>query len=385
MTCKSDRTIILVNQVLGPFFTELAQVLGEAGANVIVLTGDDVRFAHPLIELRRGPAYRRTSLFTRFSSWSAFLAFTLLQLLRAPRSALVVASSNPPLAPHVAVFASMFKGFSVIARVLDIYPDVLAVDSRLRTLRPLFWVWSSFNRTAYKRCTIVITLGKTMARALARYVPGKGVITIPDWHTLDPRAVPSKACNPMRHELQLQGKLVVQYSGNIGRSHDLSMFVAAALALRSEARLHFLIISDPSQAKPLQDEVRAKGLTNWTFLPWQPPDRLPVSLGIADLAVVTQLPASGSAILPCKIYNYMAAGAAVLAVCPAESDVARIVQENSCGYRVDPGDLAGLVGAVSHALHSNSIKTLGENAQHAACKFYSPKANLAKLTSCLLN
>lgn len=380
--CKK---VILVNQVLGPFFTDLAETLANRGIDVHVLTGQPVKFRHEAIRVTLGPGYRRTSIMSRAWSWSAFLVFVGLKLLKTGPESRVLAASNPPLLPHVCVAVSLFRRFEVVSRVLDIYPDVLAVDARFRTIKPVFWIWAFLNRLAYSRCHQVITLGEVMGRTLGKYVQNKAVTIIPDWHTLDQLSIP-KIENRMRRELGLSEKLVIMYSGNLGRSHDLSLFVAAAEMLKSEPKLHFVIIGEGPKNQALANEVKARGLSNWTFLPWQPSERLPLSLGMADLSIVSQLPGSESAILPCKIYNYMAAGSGLLAVCPQTSDVARILEEHKCGYRVSPNDLTGLVQAIEDALrHSDRVKTFGSNASQTAQARFSRNLNVNRLADCVLN
>jgi hypothetical protein len=45
--------------------------------------------------------------------------------------------------------------------------------------------------------------------------------------------------NPLREAWQLAGKLVVGYSGNLGRAHDFQTVLAAAERLRNEKRIVF--------------------------------------------------------------------------------------------------------------------------------------------------
>jgi len=77
------------------------------------------------------------------------------------------------------------------------------------------------------------------------------------------------------------------YSGNLGHSHDVTLLVEAANALRADPRFHFMIIG----RGPAKDAIRARveqyELANVTLLPYQPDEVLPMSLATADVAAVS--------------------------------------------------------------------------------------------------
>jgi colanic acid biosynthesis glycosyl transferase WcaI len=175
------------------------------------------------------------------------------------------------------------------------------------------------------------------------------------------------------------------YSGNLGRSHDLSLFLCAAERMKSEARLHFVVVGKGRQKEELEREVAKRGLASWTFLPWQPPELLAVSLGIADLSIVTVLPGAANAILPCKLFNYMAAGSAILGVCAPHSDVARIIEGHQCGYRIAPNDVEGLVRVIEDALESDHAQIFAANGQRIARERFSREVNVERLAGCILS
>jgi hypothetical protein len=67
----------------------------------------------------------------------------------------------------------------------------------------------------------------------------------------------------------------------------------------------------------------------------------------ADVALVTMRPGAENVVMPSKAYSAMAAGQAILAVCPRESDLADLVSAHGCGWVVDPGDVTGLDGLLA--------------------------------------
>jgi glycosyltransferase involved in cell wall biosynthesis len=375
---------ILVNQGLGPFYKQTAETLAARGHAVTVLTGDHHTYAHSGVVELLGPKYQRESLRTRGRSWLAFLRFVARELPSRSRGAVVLSSSNPPLLPHLCQW--VLEGRTPhVARILDIYPEALAFHPTTARLPLVRQLWHLANRFTYRRCTEVVTLGRIMAETLARNTGGRNPMVIPDWHTLDTSRIPSRMDNPLRLELGLGERLVVLYSGNLGLSHDLSVMIEAAERLRGDDRVRFVIIGDGPQRESLQATVQARKLeAMFLFLPFQPVERLPISLGLGDLSVVTLAAGAESSIMPCKTYNYLAAGSAVLAVVRRPSDLAAVVEDHGCGFVVQPGDVQGFADAIRRYLgQAEQLTELRNRALKAAAEHFSAEVCCTRLVELL--
>ena len=95
------------------------------------------------------------------------------------------------------------------------------------------------------------------------------------------------------------------------------------------------------------------------------------AMAAADVALVTMKRGAEGIVMPSKTYSAMAAGQAILAVCPRESDLADLVAEHDCGWVIEPGDVAGL-RAVLDSLASLGAEVLAKrrNAWRAARECY---------------
>jgi glycosyltransferase involved in cell wall biosynthesis len=195
----------------------------------------------------------------------------------------------------------------------------------------------------------VITLGEHMKETLLAHLPGPAGVSvevIPNWADIEAiRPIP-RAENPFALEHGLLGKFVVMYSGNFGATHDVESIVDAAEVLTKLPDLRFVLIGTGTRLKELQHYVRTKALTNLSLLDWLPADKVPYSLACADCLIVSlDAPFDGISI-PSKTYTSLAAGAAILAVCPLGSDLATLVLEHGCGLQVAPccpGELADAI------------------------------------------
>ena len=67
----------------------------------------------------------------------------------------------------------------------------------------------------------------------------------------------------------------------------------------------------------------------------------------AEVALVTLKIGAEGLVMPSKTYSAMVAGQALLAICPAKSDLADTVRKHDAGWVVAPGDITGLLAALS--------------------------------------
>jgi hypothetical protein len=95
----------------------------------------------------------------------------------------------------------------------------------------------------------------------------------------------------------------------------------------------------------------------------------------AHVALVTMKRGSEKVVMPSKTYAALAAGQAILAICPGDSDLAMLVREENCGWVVHPGCAAELWDAITEMTTNRKLlQTKRENAYWAGHHKYSNKA-----------
>jgi glycosyltransferase involved in cell wall biosynthesis len=68
--------------------------------------------------------------------------------------------------------------------------------------------------------------------------------------------------------------------------------------------------------------------------------------------------------VPSKLYTSLAAGQVILALVGENSEVANIIGEYHCGFRVDQGDVEGVVKALRNLYEDNYLlKKMKKNAR----------------------
>ena len=342
--------ILLVNQSVDSLFNGLARAICEKlqSGEVVLLTGsfeeDGNAYVYKVVrscELVRSPAWRRGV------SWAAFtIRFLVHAILR--RYDLLIVTTNPPLVPWVLGLMHWLVRSPYVLIEYDVYPDVLA---RMRVIRETGRVYRGlrwFNALAMQRAAAVVTLGYDMALRLQAHceelVPE--IVVVPNWADTEKFRPVAKNENPVAVAERLDEKFVVMYSGSFGATHDLRTLLEAAAALVDEPTFELVLVGKGTRLYEIENELALRRPPNVRLLPWQPVEKLPYSLAMADVHLVTlDAPYAGIS-FPSKFHTALAVGAAIIAVAPIETDLAHTVRGEHVGQVVRPRDPQGLADAI---------------------------------------
>jgi colanic acid biosynthesis glycosyl transferase WcaI len=214
----------------------------------------------------------------------------------------------------------------------------------------------------------------------ARGIPAERVQIVPNW--CDDEAVfpVLHEENLLRREWQLDGKFVIAYSGNLGRSHEFDTVLAAAEILRDEPRLIFLFIGAGTKLRELVTRVSERSLdARFRFLPYQDRAVLRHSLGAADMHLVSLKPELEGLIVPSKFYGIAAAGRATIAITAMEGEIARLVRRHECGIVVEPGQGAMLAEILRNLMNDRDrVEAMGQRARAMLEKHFARRRAFAR-------
>src|SRR5262249_52721370 len=85
---------------------------------------------------------------------------------------------------------------------------------------------------------------------------------------------------------------------------------------------------------------------NILLLPYRTRHELTVSLGAADVSLVTLSEGMQGLVVPSKVYGVMAAGRPVIFVAPRNSEAANTIENPACGYAIPNGRPSDLKRAI---------------------------------------
>lgn len=249
----------------------------------------------------------------------------------------ILVSFSPPLPLGLSAWSlSRLWHVPWVLQLEDLYPDA-ATAAGILTNKRVIAFFSAMERFLYRTATHISVISEEFRRRLLeKDVPVSKLEVIPVWADPDEVHFLPKQ-NRFRRENGLAERFVVLYAGNIGLTSCLEDVLGAADILRGQPDIQFVIVGEGVKKVSLASGARSKNLKNILFLPYQPRELFPEMLAAADLNLVTLAPSAALSSLPSKTFSAMASARPILAVAPAQSEIAQIVQKAGCGWNVPPG------------------------------------------------
>jgi glycosyltransferase involved in cell wall biosynthesis len=394
-----SRTIWVASELYYPeltstgfFMTGIAEKLAQR-RRVEVLCGQPTYSMrgtrHPRIEIRNGVRIWRavsTTFDKNYLVGRALNTLTLttslfLQALRKMRKGdqlLVV--TNPPVLPFAMVLAARLRGVESALLIHDLYPDVLVATGMVRANSWIVRGYSRLARWLYRSVDRVVVLGRDARDLVARHYKEASdkVSVIPNWGDTSQIRPSRDKGESIRRRMGLQDNFVVQHLGNMGRTHGIESMVDAATLLRDNRNIHFMVVGAGFFRDRLLRRIEETGLTNISVVPPCADEELGSYLNACDIALISFRGGMAGVSVPSRMYNVMAAGKPILAVADTESELARVVSEESIGIVVPPEDSRALAAAILAAAEDPvRLTDFGRRARLVAENRYSADAVLS--------
>lgn len=359
--------LLFVNRFFHPdhsatsqLLSDLAFALAETGLDVEVITSrqryDDPSAQLPASETVRGVRVHRVwttrlgreRLLPRALDYLTFYAAATLHLAaRSDRDTIIIAETDPPLMSVPAALAARLRRAGLVNWTQDLFPEIaeaLGVPG-VALVAPLL---KFLRNLSLRQARTNVVLGESMAERLRQAgVASERIRVIPNWSLSESEPLPIGAPNSVRTEWGLDGKFVVGYSGNLGRAHDFETILDAAQRLRDRDDIRFLFIGSGAQRPRLEQRAAELGLSNIVFRPYQPLEKLALSLAVPDVHLVSLKPEMEGLIVPSKLYAVLAAGRGVLYLGDTKGEIAKLVTKEGCGMAFAMRDGERLAEAIA--------------------------------------
>jgi glycosyltransferase involved in cell wall biosynthesis len=354
---------ILVSQVFYPntcatstLLTELSLKLQDKNNKVTVICGFPNGIEHQTVDSYENfngiEIYRcgikldsKSGLLQRTFSYLFYLIHAAWKLFFLKAKDKVIGVTNPPFLSILLMIVSILTGCSYYFIMHDVYPEGLVAVGKLKEESLVTKVWRELNRYSYQSAIKLVVLGRDMKDLLVQNYglePNK-IEYIPNW-SITPTYLPIPIeKNDLAHELGIQDKFVIQYSGNMGLWHDIDTFIRVAAQLQTNTAIQFLFIGNGIRKQTAYQLAQELGLKNIIWMDFVPKEQLRTSLTCAHVALISLNTGLEGIAVPCKLYGILASGRAILAQVPAKSEIAYTITEEECGFVIPPGDVDGLV------------------------------------------
>jgi glycosyltransferase involved in cell wall biosynthesis len=315
------------------------------------------------------------SFWGRIRSYGSFFIETAITSFMHPRADVVLTLTTPPLISLIGTLLKSLRGSRHFIWEMDMYPDI-AVDLKvLKRGSPVTRVIGALADFSRERADGVIALDDDMKRRLlGRGIPESQIFVAENW-------ADGQEVRPAPFS---KGPLIVQYSGTLGLAHDQRTVFEVLRQLRNDVRFRFVFVGGGAKRQEFERSCRMEGITTVEFHDYATRSELGSSLASGHLGLVTQLPETLGAVVPCKTYGIMAAGRPVLYVGPRESTIARMLARYECGWHINPGDASAMIGLLERLDRDRDLlRTVGANARSAFEKHYDKRIGTSRILSIL--
>ena len=363
------RRLLLISEHFQPstgataqLMSDLARGLSERGWEVTVLTatpGGALPFAVVRLNGSADKGSAGVSVLQKALRGVRFLVGSLLWSLRhGRRGDVVLIVSNPPFIGLLGPVIQAVRGLPYLFVFQDLFPRSAVLSGVLPAAGPAALLWRFLMGSVCRRSRATVVLSQAMEQRLRRDLEPRPsqrsqrplpLAVIHNWAV--ERALDGpRASNPFALDHGFANRFTLQYSGNFGRLHDLLTLLEAARLLEAQP-VQFVFIGGGAKQRQIEAYAEVFSLPHVLRLPYQPRERLPLSLGACDLAAIGLIPGAEDTVAPCKFYGILASGRGVVLIARRSCDLAQLVLQEGCGVVVEPGEAAALADqllALSH-------------------------------------
>jgi hypothetical protein len=277
------------------------------------------------------PQVNKNNLILRLYGFILFTIGVLWKILwKVKKKDTIVVVTNPPIL--ILLLTLVKRKNKLIVIIHDVFPDNLVVTGIIKKESILFRILRKLFDVSYQRANHLIALGEDMKAIFSEKVRYKVPVTvIPTW--ADHEEVFSLALNRESYFgiPEINKKIVLQFSGNIGRVQGLEKFVELFTKVTNE-NIFLIIIGDGAFKARLQAIQRTKNAQNIIFLPSKPRTEQNNFINGCDMGLVTLSPGMYGLGVPSKVYNIFSAGKPVLYIGDYDSQVYRYIKRFNVGW-----------------------------------------------------
>jgi glycosyltransferase involved in cell wall biosynthesis len=262
---------------------------------------------------------------------------------------------------------------------MDLYPDVLVAHGGLK---PGFRyaLLAGLARWQFQGASAVIALGPRMARKVGEYVEDTPL----GWAALWQVEEAGKGGRGLRKARGWgRERLVLMYSGNMGRGHALEDFLNLAGELGPRGPL-WVYAGEGARKHQVLDYAAANPRARIQSIGSVPAGQVGQSLASADVLLVSLKAEWEGLMVPSKIQGIFASGRPVIFVGGTKNEIADWIMKSGAGWVLKEGDRKGLSKAVREAENAGERRRRGTAGRAFGRKNFDREVNVGKVCDLLL-
>jgi glycosyltransferase involved in cell wall biosynthesis len=325
------------------------------------------------------PAYKSSKSIGRIWNMLIFMINLFFFNIKKREKPDVIIISSLSLFPVAnAYWWSRFFKVPMIFEIRDLWPQTLIELGNLSSRHPLVLFFGFFEKFGYKKADSVVSLLENAKEyMISRGMKPEKFNYIPNGINLEEVENSEPLCDEILQKLP-RNKFIVGYVGTLGIANALDFLLDAALELRSNSSVHFVIVGKGGEKVKLQEFCKIHALDNVTFIDPIRKQQVQTMLKSFNICYIGLKKESlfKYGISPNKLFDYMYAAKPILMAIETSTN---IIEDASCGLQVLAEDSQAIVQAIFELKNMNIsiLEEMGQNAKRYVLEYHSYN-NLAK-------
>lgn len=294
----------------------------------------------------------------------------------------VVITTNPPFIGLVAYILKSFFSIPYLLIVYDIYPEIAVLLDVLKPSSLTAKLWGWFTKLIYNHADRLVVIGEDMRKIVMEKTNPhvwKRIELIHNWADSGEIRPVAKEKNSFLQQYDLQSKIVLQYSGTMGRTHNIEPILEAAIKLKAQEDIVFMFVGGGNKKKLVEQFVKTHELNNVIVLPYQPFDVLPQTLSAATFSFVCLEDEFTGYSVPSKSYGIMASKSPIIGLLREDSEIADTIRQYDCGVLYSENNHQSLSDFLLELLKDKErIQQMGENGYAAFLQHFDLHISVGK-------
>ncbi|MHB9056346.1 MAG: glycosyltransferase family 4 protein [Paludibacteraceae bacterium] len=232
-----------------------------------------------------------------------------------------------------AVIIKRIQKIPLILWVLDLWPESLKSAGKINN-KFIIGFFEILVKYIYRNSsTILISSKGFKSQICAKGVSSEKIKYFPNWAEDSFKKVNRDLKIPILPE-----GFIVMFAGNIGEAQDFESVLSAALKLKENKKIKFVLIGDGRKRKWVEDYCNENNLKETVYcLGRFPLDTMPLFFEKASVMMVSLKDEYiFNLTLPAKVQAYMISGKPLIGMMNGEGN--KIINETGCGYCVNATD-----------------------------------------------
>ena len=335
----------------GYYMTEIAEYLAKNNQDVNVLCSNltyntnlvttiknEVRNKVRINRVLLKQIDKNNFIFRILRLTNASIKLFIKSLLLISRKDRVLIVTNPAFLILLMPILKLIKGIKYDLLVHDIFPENLVAIKKMKSSSLIYKLIKFLFDFSYSKAENCIVIGRDMEKIVKEKIGDKSNITlIPNWAEVDKIFPVNKNDTNMINLLNLQGKFIFQFAGNLGHAQGLKNILDAISLIKNED-LHFLFIGSGAMESEIKLAAKNSLLKNISLIGFQDRSNQNDFLNACDVALITLSDGMLGLGVPSKAYNIMAAGKPILIIADNASEISMCVKEYNLGWIVEPNN-----------------------------------------------